>query len=112
MICIFCGGSIKTVPAGISKKPGKNFGKPYNAFYACENPACGKTAPVPTQTPVFTPEQKFMAPLEKESEREYWEKKGLAQARTKVAEAYIRAGVNFLDAIDKGAWMTWIEKGE
>ena len=33
MECTKCGGSLKDIPAGVSKKTGK----PYNAFQVCEN---------------------------------------------------------------------------
>jgi ssDNA-binding Zn-finger/Zn-ribbon topoisomerase 1 len=34
--CPECGGEVKLIPAGVSKKTGK----PYKAFYACKSPAC------------------------------------------------------------------------
>ena len=33
IVCTQCGGKLKNIPAGVSKKTGK----PYNAFIACEN---------------------------------------------------------------------------
>ena len=37
MICPACGGDIKEVPAGVSKRTGKS----YEAFQICSNPVCG-----------------------------------------------------------------------
>jgi len=37
--CPECGGTLKTVPAGVSKKTGK----PYNSFIACEDRGCNYT---------------------------------------------------------------------
>jgi hypothetical protein len=46
-MCPKCGGEMKVVPAGTSKKTGK----PYNAFYACKTWECGGTAKMTTDTP-------------------------------------------------------------
>lgn len=39
-MCPKCGGEMKIVPAGVSKKTGK----PYGAFYSCKTWECGGTA--------------------------------------------------------------------
>lgn len=42
MQCENCGGEMKLVPAGISRKTNKH----YNAFFACQNNQCGHTQQV------------------------------------------------------------------
>jgi len=37
--CLACGGEIKEIPAGISKRTGQ----PYREFWVCENPDCSFT---------------------------------------------------------------------
>ena len=44
-LCPECGGGMKLVPAGVSKKSKK----PYDAFYGCLNRACKGTAKVPVE---------------------------------------------------------------
>jgi hypothetical protein len=55
--CPICGGEMKLVPAGISKKTGK----PYNSFYACKTWECKGTVNIPTEGIKEAPGGKFEA---------------------------------------------------
>jgi hypothetical protein len=45
--CPRCGGEVKVIPAGTSKKTGK----PYAAFYSCKTWECGGTAKMTDEAP-------------------------------------------------------------
>lgn len=51
-LCPQCGSAIKTVPAGVSKKTGKQ----YNSFQACSNRNCSYKPPIDeSYTPIDRP---------------------------------------------------------
>lgn len=51
--CPKCRSNVKLIPSGIAKT-GKNIGKPYPEFYACQNKECKHTwRPEPEQKPVI-----------------------------------------------------------
>ena len=61
--CPECGGEMKLIPAGLSKRTGK----PYQEFYSCKKWECGGTAKSPqtaqnTQRATQTPNPQINAP--------------------------------------------------
>ena len=61
--CAKCGGEMRLIPAGVSKKTGK----PYQAFYSCLDRNCGGTAKADT------PVKKFEQGLDQQNQDKKWE---------------------------------------
>jgi len=60
--CPECGGDVKLIPAGVSKKSGK----PYPAFYACSSPACKwtmNTTPKPGYQKVESQDKQMLSSI-------------------------------------------------
>lgn len=104
--CLLCGSAVKLVPAGTSKKTGK----PYDAFYSCQNRDCGKTYKCEaTGTPAMA-----MNNVAKKTEDDKWEKISEGKVRHGVSIAYIEKGekLNMTTINEINAWVDYIMTGK